>query len=270
MVFAFNRSNNEPATGNASNITAKLRLDYGTATAIGDTNPTEIEDGYYEFDLTQAETNANVIDILPESATSGVQVIGVPGRSFTDDGTILTGPNVLTLTITDSVSSLPIQSAKIRIYRTGESGTNQTNASGVAVFALASATWSYAITASGYAGSTGSIVVSASASQTIQLALSSFSPASAPLCTVMIHLLDQYGADLPDEPVEITFVRFTDDATATPPVLSIPPVLTSDQNGVVSVSLYRNATYKAVYGTHPYARRIDFTVPDAGTYEVEQ
>lgn len=83
LVFAFNRTNNSPVTGDAANITAKIRKDYGAATATNDVNPTEIEDGYYEFDLTQAETNADVLDLLPESSTGNVQAIGVPARIFT-------------------------------------------------------------------------------------------------------------------------------------------------------------------------------------------
>ena len=89
LVFAFADGGHasldpgEPVASDASNITAKIRKDYGSATGIGDANPTEIEDGYYEFDLTQAETNADVLDMLPESSTAGVQVIGVPGRVFT-------------------------------------------------------------------------------------------------------------------------------------------------------------------------------------------
>ncbi len=93
LVFAFDKTDNEPVTGDAANITGKIRIDFGSATAIGDTNPTEIEDGYYEFDLTQAETNGKVLDILPESATGDVQVIGVPGRIFT------TAPNATALGI---------------------------------------------------------------------------------------------------------------------------------------------------------------------------
>lgn len=83
MVFAFDRTNNQPKTGDAANITAKIRKDFGAATALGDVNPAEIEDGYYEFDLTQAEVNAKVLDNLPESSTANIQVIGVPGRIFT-------------------------------------------------------------------------------------------------------------------------------------------------------------------------------------------
>lgn len=78
-VFAFDRTDNTPVTGDAANITAKISKDHAAAAAITDTNPTEVEDGFYDFDLSQAETNGNVLHILPESSTSNVQVIGVPG-----------------------------------------------------------------------------------------------------------------------------------------------------------------------------------------------
>jgi hypothetical protein len=65
LVFAFDRTDNTAKTGDAAQITAKIRKDYGSATTTNDANPTEIEDGFYEFDLTQAETNADVLDLLP-------------------------------------------------------------------------------------------------------------------------------------------------------------------------------------------------------------
>jgi len=79
IVFAFDRTDNTPVTGDAANITANLRLDGGAANAVDDTNPTELEDGFYYFDLTQAETNGEQILISPASSTADVQVIGVPG-----------------------------------------------------------------------------------------------------------------------------------------------------------------------------------------------
>ena len=82
-VFAFNRNTGEPVTGDASNITATIAIDHGSATALDDTNPTEIEDGYYLFDLTRAETNGGVLDLYPQSSTSDVQVVGVPGTVYT-------------------------------------------------------------------------------------------------------------------------------------------------------------------------------------------
>jgi hypothetical protein len=83
IVFAFDLTDNTPKTGDAANITANLRLDGGAANAVDDTNPTELEDGYYVFDISQAESNANMIVICPSSTTSNIQVIGVPGAIWT-------------------------------------------------------------------------------------------------------------------------------------------------------------------------------------------
>ncbi|MCH2074816.1 MAG: hypothetical protein MK130_08155 [Puniceicoccaceae bacterium] len=115
LVFAFDRTDNTPKTGDAAQITAKVRKDYGTATAVGDTNPTEIEDGYYEFDLTQAETNANVLDLLPESSTSDIQVIGVPGRVFT------TPPNFFALGIEADGDLTKVNTLDGHTVQTGDS-----------------------------------------------------------------------------------------------------------------------------------------------------
>lgn len=87
-VFAFDATTNAPKTGDAANITAKIALDWGAAGAVTDTNPTETEDGYYLFDLTQAETNADVLDIYPESSTADIEVIGVPGTVYTLSGVV--------------------------------------------------------------------------------------------------------------------------------------------------------------------------------------
>lgn len=83
VVFAFDRTDNTPKTGDAGNITANLRIDGGAANAVDNTNPTELEDGFYVFDLTQAETNGDMILNSPASSTGDIQVIGVPGVIFT-------------------------------------------------------------------------------------------------------------------------------------------------------------------------------------------
>ena len=59
--------------GDAANITAEISIDGGTSAATNDTNPTELDatdhPGIYIFDLTQAETNGDVVVISPVSAT---------------------------------------------------------------------------------------------------------------------------------------------------------------------------------------------------------
>ena len=72
-----------PVTGDAANITANLRLDGGAANAVDDTNPAELEDGYYFFTITQVESNADMILMAPASSTGNVIVIGVPGVVYT-------------------------------------------------------------------------------------------------------------------------------------------------------------------------------------------
>lgn len=87
IVFAFggagHASEGEPITGDAANITANVRIDGGAANAVDDTNPTELEDGYYVFDITAAESNGDLISMHPESSTANVEVIGVPGAVYT-------------------------------------------------------------------------------------------------------------------------------------------------------------------------------------------
>jgi hypothetical protein len=75
-VFAYTAATGAAKTGDAAQITAYISKDWGGAAAITDTNPTELDatnmKGWYVFDLSQAETNAEVLTIAPVSSTSGV------------------------------------------------------------------------------------------------------------------------------------------------------------------------------------------------------
>lgn len=83
VVFAFDITDNTAKTGDAAQITANVRIDGGAANAVDDTNPTELEDGYYIFDITAAECNGDQVLITPASSTGSIQVIGVPGSIWT-------------------------------------------------------------------------------------------------------------------------------------------------------------------------------------------
>lgn len=83
QVFAFNRTTNQPVTGDAANITADIRIDGGAANPVDDVNPTELSGGYYIFDITQTESNGDLLSIIPVSATADVQVIGCPAAQPT-------------------------------------------------------------------------------------------------------------------------------------------------------------------------------------------
>lgn len=82
-VFAFDETDNTPKTGDAANITCKVKKDGAAAAALTDVNPTEVEDGFYDFDVTQAESNGDKLLMLPESSTANIQVIGCPAVIYT-------------------------------------------------------------------------------------------------------------------------------------------------------------------------------------------
>lgn len=85
IVFAYDSTTGLPKTGDAANITANIRLDGGAANPVDDVNPTELDTGYYVFDISQVETNANLLSIHPVSVTANIVVIGVPGATWTVD-----------------------------------------------------------------------------------------------------------------------------------------------------------------------------------------
>lgn len=59
-------------SGDTANITGLISKDGGTATATNDVHPAEIgTTGYYVFDLSQAETNADLILLIASTTTSG-------------------------------------------------------------------------------------------------------------------------------------------------------------------------------------------------------
>lgn len=78
LVYAWNDTTHAPVTGDAANITAKISQDHGARNASNDVNPTELESGYYLFDLTQGETDGDILTIIAVSGTANVQVRGVP------------------------------------------------------------------------------------------------------------------------------------------------------------------------------------------------
>lgn len=87
IVFAFTSTTNVEKTGDAANITAYVSKDYGAVTVLGDTSATEMDatnaKGYYLFDLTQAETNADTLLFSAKSATANIIVVAAPATVFT-------------------------------------------------------------------------------------------------------------------------------------------------------------------------------------------
>lgn len=102
------------------------------------------------------------------------------------------GAHVLTITVTDDDTSLPIEGAKVRIFRTGADGTGRTNASGVATMGRDSATWTVTVSAASYVTLVTSVVVSADASISYELTASSITPPTNPaLSAIEVLCLDE-------------------------------------------------------------------------------
>jgi hypothetical protein len=80
QLFAYDYSTGAPKTGDAANLTAYLKIDSGALTALTDTSATEVSStnapGWYEFDVTQAETNGVDLLFTGKSSTANVVVVG--------------------------------------------------------------------------------------------------------------------------------------------------------------------------------------------------
>jgi hypothetical protein len=79
-VFAFDTTTGAAKTGDAANITVYVSKDWGTVTVLGDTSAAEMDStnakGWYLFDLTQSETNADALLFSGKSSTSNVSIVG--------------------------------------------------------------------------------------------------------------------------------------------------------------------------------------------------
>jgi len=75
-VYAWDGANGVAKTGDAANITAQISKGGAASAATNDANPTELDatdhPGVYIFDLTQAETNADLVVITPVSSTTDI------------------------------------------------------------------------------------------------------------------------------------------------------------------------------------------------------
>ena len=128
IVYAYTPADGLPKTGDAAQITAYVGKDWGAATVLGDTTATEIDatnaPGYYLFDLTQAETNADVLHFSGKSSTSGVKVLGAPAVVYTMPTTGVLSPATLGRTVVVDASGL-VDANTVKIGPSG-SGTAQT------------------------------------------------------------------------------------------------------------------------------------------------
>ena len=83
--FMIDSGTGEGKTGDASNISVTISLD-GGATSASSNSVSEIGGGVYTLTLTQGETNADRVAIIPSSSTASV--VGSPIIAFTTGGAV--------------------------------------------------------------------------------------------------------------------------------------------------------------------------------------
>ena len=104
-VFAYDSTTGAAKTGDAANITAYISLDFAAPAQTNDVNPTELDavnaPGWYVFDLTQAETNAEVIVLAPVSATADILIDQV--QVVTQDASISSRATQASVDVVDGI-----------------------------------------------------------------------------------------------------------------------------------------------------------------------
>jgi hypothetical protein len=184
----------ELSAGSVSAIQSGLALESSVQSVI-----TTLSEGV-ELD---SATLQKIDQILEDTSTTLPGLIG----DIEGGGAGLTGPYTRTITVTDADTDEPIEAAKVRLYRTGETGTEATDEDGIALFTVEAATWSYGVTASGYTGVSGSVVVSANGDTPIALTPNSITPPSNPsLSAIVVLCLDAAGQPEPDVDIDIRIV----------------------------------------------------------------
>jgi len=122
-VYAHDTAADAPKTGDAAQITAQISLDGGATDATDDANPTELEatdaPGIYLFDMTQAETNADLVILCGASSTGDVSI--EPVIIYTLPGT---NAGVSTDVTAISGDSTAANNAELFFDGTGYAGTN--------------------------------------------------------------------------------------------------------------------------------------------------
>ncbi len=106
-VYAWNNAAGAEKTGDAGNITAQISIDGGVTAATNDVNPTELDatdaKGVYIFDMTQAESNGDLIIISPVSSTTDIVLRSV----FIYTQTVMKGTDGANTTVPDAAGTAP-------------------------------------------------------------------------------------------------------------------------------------------------------------------
>ena len=204
------------------------------------------------------------IDVGGQTYTEYVSAIlaGVGGLSGS-------GANVVTVTVADDDEN-PLQNATVRMSEGVNSFTAATNGSGVATFALDSATYTLAITKAGYSFTPASRVVDGAEAFEEEMTQVAITPAGDPSQTVgYLTTYDAQGAAQASVVIEFQLLEASGDPGRSFP--GVPFSSTSDANGNLTVDLLRETRYQARRNRDGgFGEWVAFTTDDASTYQLPE
>ena len=209
-------------------------------------------------------------------ATDSLDAIG-----STIAGTAGAGAYTVTINVKDTESSpANLENVAVRLTEGANVFVAQTNASGNAVFALDAATYSYALTKTGYSGETGTTVVTGTGSFSYDIALNAITPSSGSLTStgVMVVRDENYALE---QSIVISLQLTAGPGTAGEALDTAIRSQTSDSSGEVQfTNLIRGATYNVWRGTASTTSvfgsaatsgaKISFVVPDSGSFNLPE
>lgn len=190
------------------------------------------------------------------------------------------GAHAVTITITDGTN--PLENATVRVASGVLSESKDSNVSGVAGFALNSATYTITITRAGYASRTVTLAVSGATSQTYALTALVVTPPSSPLVsTGTMLVLDEFNEPEPSKSISLQMVE----GPGTAGYALDEKVRTEVSNGsgiVQFIKLRRGATYSVWRGpaadtfdssafvSQAAASRRTFVVPNVDSFNIDE
>jgi hypothetical protein len=160
----------------------------------------------------------------------------------------------------------------VRVSLVGVAGkTDTTGSDGVAVIKADDDTFTLRVVVpAGYedVADTTVVINGSDSVAMVTLVATTVTVADPPLCAVTLPVVDQYGVRLAGVSVSFKFAGLQAGAVPGAVIMSPPPALISDADGIVQANLIRLANYTATYKTADETRNIAVAVPNAGSYTV--
>jgi len=216
VVYVWDSTTGLPKTGDAANLTAYVSIDWGTVTVLGDTSATEMDatnaKGYYLFDLTQAETNGNVLTFTCKSSTANMvcratpDVVQTVPSSFVvapgSSGALLVGGSNAATTFsgltTGAISATTITASGAVAFQSTFAVTTSTSLgaiSGSTLTLSGAVAFQSTVAISGTTTFTGAITASNASNNIVGVALTSAGNAAVATSVLTTAMTESYAAD---------------------------------------------------------------------------